>query len=154
MIEKADPTTSTDSTTVLSMPTFTHNPKEIEDDMAGVKRNYDGVKKEGGHEAPEAVAGASKEKQKSNRPYVKNDVKKGYESDGPVSPFMGMFETFRDELDEHHDRRERIIKASRDITAASKKMYAFLTGHNIQETALTSLQNIRFTKVLIHLHFR
>jgi hypothetical protein len=33
-----------------------------------------------------------------------------------------MFESFRDELDEHHDRRERIIKASRDITAASKKM--------------------------------
>ena len=38
-----------------------------------------------------------------------------------VSPFMAMFETFRGELDEHHDRRERIIKASRDITALSKK---------------------------------
>lgn len=40
------------------------------------------------------------------------------------SPFIGMFEAFRDELDEHHDRRERITKASRDITAASKKMCA------------------------------
>ena len=39
-----------------------------------------------------------------------------------TSPFMPMFETFRDELDEHHDRRERIIKTSRDVTAASKKM--------------------------------
>ena len=39
-----------------------------------------------------------------------------------VSPFMPMFEVFRNVLDEHHDRRERIIKASRDITAASKKM--------------------------------
>ena len=39
-----------------------------------------------------------------------------------TSPFMPMFEVFRNELDEHHDRRERIIKASRDITAASKKM--------------------------------
>lgn len=39
-----------------------------------------------------------------------------------VSPFIPMFETFRAELDEHHDRRERTIKASRDITAASKKM--------------------------------
>ncbi|KAI9654143.1 MAG: hypothetical protein M1831_005497 [Alyxoria varia] len=38
------------------------------------------------------------------------------------SPFLGMFEGFRSELDEHHDRRERVIKASRDITAASKKM--------------------------------
>ncbi|KAI9834386.1 MAG: hypothetical protein M1819_002997 [Sarea resinae] len=39
-----------------------------------------------------------------------------------TSPFMPMFEHFRAELDEHHDRRERVIKASRDVTAASKKM--------------------------------
>jgi len=39
-----------------------------------------------------------------------------------TTPFMSMFESFRTELDEHHDRRERVIKASRDITAASKKM--------------------------------
>ncbi|KAK5700963.1 hypothetical protein LTR97_005482 [Elasticomyces elasticus] len=39
-----------------------------------------------------------------------------------ISPFMPMFEQFRTELDEHHDRRERITKASRDITAASKKI--------------------------------
>ena len=44
------------------------------------------------------------------------------EKEATASPFMPMFEVFRDELDEHHDRRERIIKASRDITAASKKM--------------------------------
>ncbi|KAI4138074.1 MAG: hypothetical protein LQ341_004825 [Variospora aurantia] len=37
------------------------------------------------------------------------------------SPLIPMFEAFRDELDEHHDRRERILKASRDITALSKK---------------------------------
>lgn len=39
-----------------------------------------------------------------------------------TSPFMPMFEAFRQELDEHHDRRERVIKASREVTAASKKM--------------------------------
>ena len=39
-----------------------------------------------------------------------------------TSPFLPMFDVSRAELDEHHDRRERIIKASRDITAASKKM--------------------------------
>ena len=38
------------------------------------------------------------------------------------SPFMPMFEHFRAELDSHHERRERCIKASRDITAASKKI--------------------------------
>ncbi len=48
--------------------------------------------------------------------------KKKKEVDVKVSPFMPMFEKFRDELDEHHDRRERIIKTSRDVTAASKKM--------------------------------
>uniref|UniRef100_A0A093UQC0 Translin-associated protein X n=1 Tax=Talaromyces marneffei PM1 TaxID=1077442 RepID=A0A093UQC0_TALMA len=40
--------------------------------------------------------------------------------EGPV--IQSMFENFRSELDEHHDHRERIIKASRDITALSKKM--------------------------------
>ncbi|PHH58490.1 hypothetical protein CDD80_2234 [Ophiocordyceps camponoti-rufipedis] len=36
--------------------------------------------------------------------------------------FHAMFERFRDELDEHHDRRERVVKASRDVTAQSKKI--------------------------------
>lgn len=43
------------------------------------------------------------------------------------SRVVSMFETFRDELDEHYDRRERIIKTSRDITALSKKMYSLLS---------------------------
>ncbi|KAJ9620710.1 hypothetical protein H2204_012196 [Knufia peltigerae] len=38
------------------------------------------------------------------------------------SPYIPIFETFRTELDEHHDRRERIIKVSRDVTAQSKKI--------------------------------
>ena len=50
-------------------------------------------------------------------------AEKDKSKEGNASPFMPMFEVFRNELDEHHDRRERIIKASRDITAASKKMW-------------------------------
>lgn len=42
-----------------------------------------------------------------------------------------MFEGFRNELDEHHDRRERIIKASRDVTAQSKKMFVHLEYYTI-----------------------
>jgi len=38
------------------------------------------------------------------------------------SAFIPMFEKFREELDEHHDRRERVMKASKDITAYSKKV--------------------------------
>ena len=55
----------------------------------------------------------------NKRPRSEDDLA---ENSTPVSPFMAMFRTFRSELDEHHDRRERIIKASRDITALSKKM--------------------------------
>ncbi|KAJ5175738.1 uncharacterized protein N7482_001615 [Penicillium canariense] len=43
-------------------------------------------------------------------------------SNGSAGPTISIFENFRDGLDEHHDRRERIIKASRDITALSKKI--------------------------------
>ncbi|KAF2141113.1 uncharacterized protein K452DRAFT_229187 [Aplosporella prunicola CBS 121167] len=50
------------------------------------------------------------------------DAPKPQQSQQRQSPFLPMFETFRAELDEHHDRRERIIKASRDITASSKKI--------------------------------
>ena len=38
------------------------------------------------------------------------------------SPYFTMFDGFRAELDDHHDRRERVNKASKDITAMSKKM--------------------------------
>ena len=34
---------------------------------------------------------------------------------------MTMFEGFKHEIDENHAARERIIKASRDVTALSKK---------------------------------
>ncbi|KAL1961651.1 hypothetical protein VTN77DRAFT_1366 [Rasamsonia byssochlamydoides] len=43
-------------------------------------------------------------------------------SNSSSAAILSIFETFRSELDEHHDRRERIVKASRDITALSKKI--------------------------------
>jgi hypothetical protein len=55
-----------------------------------------------------------------------------------ASPFMPMFELFRSELDEHHDRRERVIKASRDITASSKKMFV-ISLQNLLEPILTEI---------------
>lgn len=36
--------------------------------------------------------------------------------------YLSVFESFKGEIDSHYDRRERIIKLSRDITALSKKM--------------------------------
>lgn len=41
-----------------------------------------------------------------------------------------IFEGFRAELDEHHDRRERLVKLSRDVTALSKKM-SFLLHRSV-----------------------
>jgi hypothetical protein len=52
----------------------------------------------------------------------------------PARPILSIFENFRDELDEHHDRRERIIKKSRDITALSKKMYACTLNYKEEHT--------------------
>ncbi|KAI9862413.1 MAG: hypothetical protein M1824_001406 [Vezdaea acicularis] len=49
-------------------------------------------------------------------------IKRPYKEEEISSPYMPMFETFRDELDQHHDRRDRIGKASKDITAQSKKI--------------------------------
>ncbi|KAL1737952.1 Translin, partial [Schizophyllum fasciatum] len=39
---------------------------------------------------------------------------------------LGAFEQFREHLDEHYDRRERLIKASRDVTNLSKKVIFLL----------------------------
>ncbi|KAI8950603.1 Translin [Xylaria longipes] len=44
------------------------------------------------------------------------------QADHPHNAYTSMFESFRDELDEHHDRRQRIGKVSRDVTALSKKI--------------------------------
>ncbi|KAK1082226.1 hypothetical protein LTR33_004070 [Friedmanniomyces endolithicus] len=61
------------------------------------------------------------------------------ENQEKMDRFMPMFEHFRAELDEHHDRRERITKASRDITAASKKI-------------IFTLQRVRTLNLLIPQH--
>jgi hypothetical protein len=70
--------------------------------MSPTKRSHDGTPKG----LPVALSGTT-------------DPKEATEA---TSQFMPMFEVFKTELDEHHDRRERVIKASRDITALSKKM--------------------------------
>lgn len=48
-------------------------------------------------------------------------------TDHSRNAFTSMFETFRDELDEHHDRRMKIGNVSRQVTALSKKMYTIST---------------------------
>lgn len=71
--------------------------------MAGTKRHWDGN--------PVSSDSNMADVQSNNNP-------------DPAGTIQSLFTTFRSELDEHHDRRERVIKASRDITALSKKMCA------------------------------
>ncbi|PKS09919.1 hypothetical protein jhhlp_004542 [Lomentospora prolificans] len=66
----------------------------------------------------------------------------------PVAPqgrFTSLFEGFRAELDEHYDRKERIVKSSRDVTAHSKKMSNAINQephHSIQKEVNTRLSDI------------
>ncbi|TQS32312.1 hypothetical protein Golomagni_07374, partial [Golovinomyces magnicellulatus] len=65
--------------------------------------------------------------------------------DAPRGRFHDMFEGFRDELDEHYERKERIIKASRDVTALSKKMVKNLNNDlppNVQKDVDSRLAEI------------
>ena len=72
--------------------------------MSGFKRDHQGNAKR--HNGPRPGGGA-----KPAAPVVRN-------------AYTPMFEQLRDELEAHHDRRDRLGKASRDVTALSKKMLA------------------------------
>ncbi|KAJ2898353.1 hypothetical protein MKZ38_003981 [Zalerion maritima] len=54
----------------------------------------------------------------------------------PRTPYTSMFEEFRDEIDQHHDRREKIVKASRDVTGLSKKIIFSLLRHRALSSPL------------------
>ncbi|KAK6074137.1 translin family protein [Seiridium cupressi] len=62
----------------------------------------------------------------SKMPGVKRDYRGNKKDlphrDVPRNEYTSMFEGFRNELDKHHDRREKIVKVSRDVTALSKKI--------------------------------
>jgi hypothetical protein len=82
-------------------------PKKREGAMGGVKRDHQG-----------------KEKGKKDSKHAVADSQSGadHHHNQPHNAYTSMFEGFRDELDVHHDRRMRIGKVSRDVTALSKKM--------------------------------
>ncbi|RAL04268.1 translin family protein [Aspergillus ibericus CBS 121593] len=85
--------------------------------MAGTKRTWDGQPLR--DEATNTTIPTRTSTQ--NQPTMATPTTEAQEQQ-LANPIISMFETFRDELDEHHDRRERLIKTSRDITALSKKI--------------------------------
>ena len=72
-------------------------PKRQNSGVGGVKRDYQGKEK------------ARDAQQQQPQQHSRN-------------AYTPMFEYFREELDVHHDRRMKIQKVSRDVTALSKKM--------------------------------
>ncbi|KAH9947694.1 Translin [Amylocystis lapponica] len=55
---------------------------------------------------------------------------------------VGVFDAFRDELDDHNDRRERLIKSSRDVTNLSKKVIFLLHRVMTEDTTESSDTNL------------
>lgn len=49
--------------------------------------------------------------------------------DNSNNPFLAEFQNYQKELDNKHDRHERLVKLSRDITIESKRIIFLL--HNI-----------------------
>ncbi|KAI1326175.1 Translin [Xylariaceae sp. FL0255] len=92
-------------------------PKKRDEPNSGVKRDHRG-----------------KEKTKDWRPAAGSSTAAADQAQNqPRNAYTSMFETFRDELDEHHDRRQRISKVSRDVTALSKKIIFSL--HRVRKLA-------------------
>ncbi|CAN6598232.1 hypothetical protein TRVA0_001S05490 [Trichomonascus vanleenenianus] len=67
-----------------------------------------------------------------------------------MSSYETLFEEFRVYLDGHHDQRERVIKASRDITASSKKIIFAL--HRLGPDELT--EEIIASNKTVEKHFK
>jgi len=56
-------------------------------------------------------------------------------SSSTSSELQQAFIAFRDEIDDHNDRRERLIKSSRDVTSLSKKVIFLLHRFDVKDFA-------------------
>lgn len=59
----------------------------------------------------------------------------GASSSSSTSQIQEVFSSFRDEIDAHNDRRERLIKSSRDVTALSKKVIFLMHRFDVHDFA-------------------
>ena len=70
---------------------------------------------EGAKGGREGMEGKKKRKESEN-------TTKEHDSIDSDSPVIQTFLSFRTEMDSHHDKYERLVKISRDITIASKRI--------------------------------
>lgn len=94
---------------------------------------------------------------KRNKPVVGKQAKEVVETLDENNRVIQMFRTFTLELDDKHDRYERIVKLSRDVTIESKRIIFLL--HNIsldldsRKGSVLEEANMRLTN-LCHNHFK
>ncbi|CBQ71420.1 conserved hypothetical protein [Sporisorium reilianum SRZ2] len=66
---------------------------------------------------------------------VRSDAADSSDGASSSSRIHQVFGSFRDEIDAHNDRRERLIKSSRDVTALSKKVIFLLHRFDVHDFA-------------------
>lgn len=113
-------------------PTYHSPTRSASQPMAGTKRTWEGnsvPRSDSGLQQPASAAALSNTGAPTptkTTTMTSQDQGQGQgQLDEPQSQVLSVFTNFRNELDEHHDRRERVIKTSRDITALSKKMSVY-----------------------------
>lgn len=70
----------------------------------------------------------------NNRDNNSKQIREEIETENPT---IKLFQAYSLELDDKHDRHERLVKASRDITIESKRIIFFL--HNIDPRFVVAL---------------
>lgn len=90
---------------------------------------------------------AGQYRHKRNKPPIGKQSKTVLESLDENNPVIVMFKEFATELDDKHDRYERIVKLSRDITIESKRIIFLL--HNIN----ADMQVVLSTTLRNEIHF-
>ncbi|XP_018333680.1 translin-associated protein X [Agrilus planipennis] len=73
----------------------------------------------------------NKHYEKKNKVAVGEKAREALEQIDENSPIIKMFRQYAIELDDKHDRHERIVKLSRDITIESKRIIFLLHGSNV-----------------------
>ncbi|CAG9759654.1 unnamed protein product [Ceutorhynchus assimilis] len=98
-------------------------------------------------------------RQKRNKPVMGKQGREVLEALDESNPVIQMFKSFAAELDDKHDRYERIVKLSRDITIEAKRIIFLLHNFNIEidskrdsileeaKTRLTAIFQISFLAI-------
>lgn len=113
----------------FTFTTTTSNSLQIDSAHTGMNED----KREG----PSSPSGSSKpypnKRSRSDDHRLPTETNQASSSSTAESDILAAFSAFRDEIDEHNDRRERLIKSSRDVTSLSKKVIFLLHRFDVKD---------------------